>query len=112
MTHPKTQPLQIHDLVTSDTFRLVQPQHKAGGKGRQGWDGQRRRRLNSRREGATGVGRSEASPTQRQEGRGDRGGAVRGVADAMGLSLSERGEMGKDREAWRATVHGVEKSWT
>ena len=41
-----------------------------------------------------------------------RGGAVRGVADAMGLSLSERGEMGKDREAWRATVHGVEKSWT
>ena len=34
----------------------------------------------------------------RQEGRGDRGGTVGGVADSMGLSLSERGEMGKDTD--------------
>jgi len=30
----------------------------------------------------------------------------------MDMSLSQLGEMVKDREAWGAAVHGVTKSWT
>ena len=35
-----------------------------------------------------------------------------GITDAMNMNLSELQEMVKDREAWRAAVHGVVKSWT
>ena len=35
-----------------------------------------------------------------------------GITDAMDMSLSELREFVMDREAWRATVHGVTKSWT
>ena len=35
-----------------------------------------------------------------------------GIIDTMGMSLSKRGEMVKDREACRAAVHGVAKSRT
>jgi len=37
---------------------------------------------------------------------------VDGVTDSMDMSLSKLQEMVKNREAWRAAVHGVAKSWT
>ena len=35
-----------------------------------------------------------------------------GIMDSMDMSLSELREMVIDREAWRAAIHGVAKSWT
>ena len=34
------------------------------------------------------------------------------ITDSMAMSLSELWEMVMDREAWRAVIHGVEKSQT
>ena len=35
-----------------------------------------------------------------------------GITDLMHMSLSELRELVMDREAWRAVIHGVAKSWT
>jgi len=34
------------------------------------------------------------------------------ITDSMDVSLSELRELVMDREAWRAVIHGVVKSWT
>ena len=35
-----------------------------------------------------------------------------GITDSMHMSLGELRELVMDREAWRAVIHGVTKSWT
>ena len=37
---------------------------------------------------------------------------LNGITDSMDMSLSELQEVVIDREAWRAAIHGVAKSWT
>ena len=37
---------------------------------------------------------------------------LNGITDSMDVSLNEIQQLVIDKEAWRAVIHGVAKSWT
>ena len=54
------------------------------------------------------LGKIEGKRRRRQQ----RMGCLDNITDSMDMCLGELLELVMDRKAWRATVHGVAKSWT
>ena len=49
--------------------------------------------------------------TEGKKRRGQQKRWIESITESVDMNLSKLWEIGKDREVWRAAVHGVTKSW-